>query len=243
MACRGVRKGRWLWPSAPSTSPPAAHVCACRPGSWSSALPESDTRLHHIPGEKPAWLAIGLGSESDLESGLAQGLAGRRSFPAATEKFWWAWEKRRPPRRPVGTAETDAANPLEPELDYRFSDSAASCLARRPGDLRAGQIPSSRRVSACCRSSSGPHAIRYGSANGRNPVESGSRPGRHATKAARGAEGPPTPRRLRNLSAHAPTPRAVGGRNLSERLGKGPHPGGNPGRPARGASPIPPPPT
>ena len=102
-----------------------------------SALPGSDTQLHHIPGEKPAWLAIGFGSDSNPQSGLARASLVTIISRHDGKILLGLGENAGSAAPAMGTAETDAANPLELELDYRFSDSTATVSLAGQEILRA----------------------------------------------------------------------------------------------------------
>lgn len=102
-----------------------------------SPLPGSDARLHHIPGEKPAWIAIGFGSDRQPQFGLA-----RASLVAILTRrdgkiLLGLGEQAGAAAPTLGTAETDAPSPLDLALDYRFSDSTATVSLAGREVLRA----------------------------------------------------------------------------------------------------------
>jgi len=102
-----------------------------------SPLSGSDARLHHIPGEKPAWIAIGFGSDTNPQSGLVRASLVMSLSRRDGKVLLGLGESAGATAPSLGTAEIDAANPLEVALDYRFSDSTATVSLAGREILRA----------------------------------------------------------------------------------------------------------
>jgi len=138
MACPGSGKADG-YVKRPLTMPPGVSRVRLSARVVVSPLPGSDARLHHTPGEKPSWIAIGFGRDPNTRAGLS-GVSLVMILSRNDGKLLVGLGKSAGSGAPaLGSAEMDAANPVELVLDYRFSDSTATVSTGGKEILRASQ--------------------------------------------------------------------------------------------------------